>query len=75
MGEPVYLLQIVNPQGVVVRFPGGGPMEKDIVEACVKKIAAKYVGLLKTQKQVEARVREAVAEAIYELKAETIKVV
>lgn len=75
MGEPVFFLQIVDRQGKVAHFPAGGPIEADFVEACVAKVAGRYVGILRTQKQVERAVRDAVSAAIYDLKAETRKIV
>lgn len=32
MGHRYYLLQIVSPQGDVIRFPAGGPLERILVD-------------------------------------------
>lgn len=75
MGDPIFMLQIVDRRGRVVVMPGGGPLERDLIEACVRKVSERKVGLFKTQSQVEQAVREAVEAAIYELKFETRHVV
>jgi hypothetical protein len=67
----MFKLQIVTPEGDLVRFPGGGALEREFVEMCVKAILAKGVGLFRTENHVEIDVREAITETIYSLKADT----
>lgn len=67
----MFLLQIVTPDGMVVRFPGGGPLEREFVDTCVATIVAKGVGALKSQATVAANIRDGITEAIYALKADT----
>lgn len=86
MGKPSLLLQIVDENGVVVRFPAGGDLEVDIirhfrdavianlakvgvshtsqVDAITRVIAKRNVGLFKSQKKVEASIKEGLSEVI-----------
>ena len=72
----LFLLQIVRAEtGEVVRFPGGGPLERDLIDACTEAIVSRGVGMWRT----EAHVREAIAagmtEAIMSLKRDTRQVI
>lgn len=65
------LLQIVHPDGTLVRLPGGGTLERDLVDACTAAILAKGVGILQTQAQVAGKIRAGITEAIFALKSDT----
>lgn len=69
--RPVFMLQIVTPEGDLVRLPGGSNLEFDLIEACVAKIKQRPTGMLRTEAQVEKAVREGIAEAIDVLKRQT----
>jgi hypothetical protein len=73
-GQPIFLLQIVTPEGERVRLPGGGHMERDLIAAITAGVSQR-IGPVTTRARVEAAVREAATKAIYELKLETVKVV
>lgn len=64
-------LQIVNGQDVVVRFPGGGDLEREFIETCVKAILAKGVGIARTEAHVAEDIRAGLTETIFALKADT----
>lgn len=74
MSEPIFKLQIVYPDGTVLRFNAGNPLEDpcDGEHRCVEcviieEICKRGVGFLRTEKQV----RKAVAEAFLALKERT----
>lgn len=71
----MFLLQIVTPEGHVVRFPGGGPMEADLVARATERTIERGVGLFRTESQVRAALAEGISEAIYELKEETLRTI
>jgi hypothetical protein len=72
MPRPVFYLQIVDRDGIVVEpFPGGGALERDLIDACTRAILAKGVGF-KPSAHVEQDIRDGMAEAILDLKRETI---
>ena len=73
MSKPLFLLQIVraDPPHEVVRFPGGGPLERNLIHACTEAIVARGVGLLKTERQVKAAITAGITDAIRELKWDT----
>jgi hypothetical protein len=72
---PVFLLQIVHvPDGETARFPGGGPLEANLVDLLTKHIMAKGLSF-KTNAHIEKDVREGISEGIMSLKAETAKIV
>lgn len=73
-GAPIFLLQIVTPEGDRVRFPGGGRLEKDLIAAITTGVSQR-IGPVTTRARVEAAVREAAHKAIYDLKLETVKIV
>lgn len=64
------LLQIVYPDGQVVRFPAGGPMEAELTQLLSEKIKArvqanilnKPVGLFRTHSQVAQAVAQGIDE-------------
>lgn len=73
MSAPLFLLQIVKatPPHEVVRLPGGGPLERDLIQACTEAIVQRGVGLLKTERQVKAAIAAGITEAIRDLKWDT----
>jgi hypothetical protein len=73
-GAPIFLLQIVSPEGVLARFPGGGPLERDLI-ATITSGVLQRIGPITTRGRVEAAVRAAAADAIYALKQDTVKIV
>lgn len=73
-GAPIFLLQIVTPEGDAVRFPGGGRAERDLIAAITAGVSQR-IGPWTTRARVEAAVREAAREAIYDLKLDTVKIV
>lgn len=74
MPGPVFLLQIVTPEGEVARFPGGGLLERNLIDAIAME-TAKRLRWIHTKAGVEKAVREATAEAILALKRETVGIV
>jgi hypothetical protein len=73
-GAPIFLLQIVTPEGDAVRFPGGGHVERDLIAAITAGVSQR-IGPWTTRSRVEAAVREAASQAIYDLKLDTVKIV
>jgi hypothetical protein len=73
-GTPIFLLQIVTPEGDSVRFPGGGRLEKDLIAAITTGVSQR-IGPVTTRARVEEAVRNAAHSAIYDLKLETVKIV
>lgn len=73
-GAPIFLLQIVTPEGACVRFPGGSLMERDLIAAITTGVKER-IGPVTTRARVEAAVRDAAHKAIYDLKLETVKIV
>ena len=71
---PLFLLQIVRPDGTKVRLPGGGELEKNLIEYCTKAICRRPVGIFRTQAQVRQAIVDGLTEALNDLKRETIKV-
>ena len=73
MGEAIFLLQIVEAQSPhpVVRIPGGGPLERDLITACTAAIVEKGVGLFRTEARVKQAILEGLTETIAALKQET----
>lgn len=74
MPGPVFLLQIVTPEGEVARFPGGGLLERNLIDAIVAGTGSR-MKWMNTRSGVEKAVREATAEAILALKRETVGIV
>lgn len=70
---PRFLLQIVDADDphAVVRFPAGGPLERDFIDACRQAIVAKGVGFGKTEAQVDRAIMDGLTDVIKALKWET----
>lgn len=70
---PGFLLQIVRPNGTVIRLPAGGKLETDLIALCVQFITARGVGVFRTTTHVAADIRQGMAEALmaYKLEAAT----
>ena len=68
-----FKLQIVYPDGSPLTFEAGGRFERDLVDSCVNVIMKKGVGFFKTEKKVRAAIEEGIKEAIFDLKAETVR--
>lgn len=73
--EPMFWLQIVDKNGVVAKLPGGGALEAEIIDLIANTVIAKGVGFMKTQTEVERKIREGTQEAIMSLKRKTIQLV
>ena len=58
----------------IVILPGGGPLEIDLVEACVAAVSKRGVGFWRGQSHVEADIRAGLTEVIRDLKHRTIQV-
>jgi len=67
---PLYKLQVVYPDGSVVRLAAGGPVERDLIAACEAAIVRRGVGLFRTEAQVRAAVVAGIEEALLGLKRE-----
>lgn len=74
MPGPVFLLQIVTPDGEIARFPGGGLLERNLIED-VAMGTAKRLKWWHPKRTIEQAVRDATAEAILSLKRETVGIV
>lgn len=72
---PVFLLAIVKPDGSQVTLPGGGPLERELIESCVRAIVSRGVGVFRTEAQVERAVRAGIEDVVTGLKQETRAVV
>lgn len=77
MGTPVFLLQIVeaNPPHALVRIPGGGALERELIQVCTDAIVSKGVGIFRTETQVRHAIQDGMTEAILSLKHDTRYVV
>ena len=66
----MYLLQIVYPDGTVLRGAPGraNPFERDLVTACKTAIVARGVGVGRTEAQVARAIEEGIIEALHALK-------
>lgn len=73
--DPLFWLQIVDGDGVVARLPGGGHLEAQLIDLIANTIVAKGVGLMRTEANVEQKIREGTQEAIMSLKRKTIQLV
>lgn len=72
MGAPLFYLQIVSadsPHPVAV-IPGGGALEVEIIDSCVRAILNKGVRF-RSQAHVEQDIRAGIAEAFLGLKDQT----
>jgi hypothetical protein len=70
---PVFYLQIVTPDGVVARIPGGGRLEIDLIESCVLAIVARGVGFGRSEAHVADDIRTGMREALMGLKLQTVQ--
>lgn len=65
-----YLIQVVHKDtGKVIAWAPGLEAEKEFVTELCGRVGRKPVGLLRTVKQVEVAVKEAVEEMLYDLKS------
>lgn len=72
----MFYLQIVDRDGQVATLPGGGRLEADLVELCVRSIAAtQSLGYFVSQAAVEQAIRTGLVEAIRSLKRQTRELV
>ena len=69
----LYYVQIVEakPPYTVVRIPGGGPLERDLVKLCTEVIVSKGVGLFRTESQVRQAIEDGMTEALSAVKRES----
>lgn len=73
MAGPIFKLQIVDGHDRVVVSPfAAGKLEVDLVEACVRQVLARGVGLGRTSAHVAEDVRSGITAAIQALKDQTI---
>lgn len=72
MMQPMFLLQIVDRDGVVLTFPGGERVEADLKAALTSAILRKGVGFWRTERHVEADIRAAIDEVVFALKSQTL---
>lgn len=73
MSAPLFKLQIVYPDGTPLTFEAGSRFERDLVESIIKTIMPKGVGFFKTEAKVRMAIEEGIKEAIWDLKAETVR--
>lgn len=73
---PRFLLQIVDddePQRhPVVRFQGGGKLERDLIADCTNAIVGKGVGMFKSEAAVRRAIADGITDVIRSLKHETV---
>ena len=69
----MFKLQIAFPDGRVVQFPAGGPIEAELVELIVSEVIKGGVGF-KTTAHVEADIRDGVKTALYKFKENILSV-
>jgi hypothetical protein len=68
---PIYRLQVISDDGTrVIEFPGGGPLERDLLATCTDAIA-KRIGLFARHAQVKVAVAEGLDEVFKALKHDT----
>jgi hypothetical protein len=73
MSKPLFALQLVYPDGTPLTFEAGSRFERDFVQSIVDAIMAKGVGFFKTEAHVRADIEAGIKEAIWDLKAETVR--
>jgi tRNA G26 N,N-dimethylase Trm1 len=66
MAEPVFLLQIVDRDGQVVRLAAGGKLELDLVETIVSPAIAHAIGELWSGPEARQRFLDAISERLAE---------
>jgi len=69
----VFFLQITDSNGKVIRFNGGGAVERDIVAMLTDSIGEK-MRFIQRKETRRAIIADAVEKMVYNLKQETIKV-
>ena len=68
------MLQIVYPNGEVVRLPGGGnpprqgSLEADLIDLLTNEIVKRGVGLFRTEAHVKADIHEGAQKALQDFK-------
>lgn len=74
--NPLFRLQIVDANDQVVVSPfAAGRLEIDLIDACVRNVVARGVGMFRTEAQVEKAIREGITDVIQTLKDETYPLV
>lgn len=73
--KPVFMLQIAFPSGEVVQLPAGGALERDLIAVCTDAIVAKGVGFFVSEAQVRKAIAAGFAEALTDLKRESVQAV
>ena len=66
---------MVYPDGEVVRFPAGGPVEADLMALVDAELAKTSLGFWITQPTTQKAALAAVAAALYAFKAQSLNVV
>ena len=76
MAVPVFKLAILyaNDSRPAI-FPGGGPLERDLIAACTEAIVKRGVGVFRTEAQVKAAILAGITEVVMDLKNDTRYVV
>lgn len=67
----LFYLQILDAQTGEVAVFRERRLEREFVEACVTAIAAKGVGVFRTEAAVKQAIRDGMEEAIHDLKHDT----
>lgn len=75
MGEPVYKLQLVYPDGAALTFEAGSRFERSLIEACSDAIVAQGVGVFRTEAQVRRAIKTGIDLVLFNLKRETVSLV
>jgi hypothetical protein len=75
MSEPEFYLQIVDRDGVIAKFPGGGHLETQLIDDITHAVMSKGVGFFKTEAAVESALRDGMREVLRALKRKTIQLV
>jgi hypothetical protein len=68
----MFLLQIVHPDGTILRGPAGEKLELDLRVALKDAILARGVGFLKTEAHVAEDIDAGIAEAFETFKAQAL---
>ena len=71
MGDPVFLLQVVDAEtGDVAKFRAGGPLEAKLLTDCADAIVARGVGLFRTEAHVRQDILDGMRDVLSVLKKE-----
>jgi len=70
--QPLFYLQIVDPAGQVLRLPGGGTLERNLIEHLAKGVMRHRWGLFVPIWRVKGAIQKGIHEAILELKMATL---